>query len=722
MENFPKIAVLLFFSLCLSIFFKIPILRQVLGFLWLSLIPGYALLRILNLENYEDTSYRVVFSAGSGLAIIMLFGFIFNAISITFNLVRPLSSIPFITVLGCLTFALLLLGHKNERKKQKITSPNFGIELADVSQILVLVTLPILGIIGALYHNISLLLLMMVGVALLTIISILLERWTPSKLFSLTIVACSIALLFHTALISKHLMGVDIFMEFYVFSQTKAEEIWIPPGNISWYSLIDDLRSLLSVTLLPTVGTAILGIEGENFFKIFYPMVFSMVPLALYIMYKQQVNLKIAFLSTMVYISLPTAFYGIEPLALCRQMLGQLFLVLSAILMVDKKLVLWKKKILLIILASALISTHYSLAFILLMYTMTFYIIPRVPLYFLQIRKKLGCRTINFAIILLFTALIFSWYTYISSSPLNHLLSSFNRIATTFIRDFSKPEARGFGGALSALSPFVPTSTVGLIHKILVYTHFFFIGIGIMVMMIKPKEFNVSYEYQLLSFANAVLIALVLIIPHLGTTFNATRFYAIAIMFLAPFYVLGGLFLTSSIIRITNNLKKINTEKLSLHIVTFVLITTFLFQVGFINHITNDYPYSYPLDLNRKEMSNRLEIKVLTHSLYFLDQEVISAEWLAKTMSANLQVYADWSSQSSVLKSYAILPDYRMIQITNNTKPNSKTYIYLKYITTQLGLISLPNGALLNSSDALPAIVSYNVIYSNGISDIYYVP
>jgi len=722
MLSFPKTAVLLFFFFFLSILFNIPIIQQILGFLWLTLIPGYAFLRILKLDEWGLLDL-VVFSAGLGLAIVMLSGLIFNGVSLALNFPQPLSAIPFAVTLGGLTLVLLLLGWKQERKKPESTFTKVRIKLADIPQILALATVLALSITGALYKNTSFLLLMMIGVSLLIAISVLSERWIPSKLFPLVIASCAVALLFHTALISKHLMGVDVFLEFYVFSQTKARGVWIAPGNLLQYSLTDDLNSILSVTILPAAGTAVLGIDGETFFKLFYPIVFSIVPLALYKMYQQQVDIKIAFLSTMLYIAVPTVFYGIEPLALCRQIIGQLFLVLSLTFILDKKLVSWKKKILLIPLVSALITTHYSLAYIFLFYAVIFYAAPHALFW---LREKLDRQTLSLAMLLLIIAITFSWYTYVSSSPLNHMLDSFNRIANWFSRDFSSPEARGFGGSLSSLSPLAGTSIAGLTHKILVYIQFLFIGIGVAVVAIKPKAFGVSSEYRLLSLASGTLLMLCVGVPNLATTLNPTRFYAIVIMFLAPFFVLGGVFLFSVIVRfvskVLRNFRRKSVGKLGLYMVTFVLIALFLFQVGFVNHVTNDYPYSYSLDLDRKEMSNDISIRITTHNLYFLDQEVRSAEWLGRTAGAGLKVYADWSSQRSVLKSYATLPDYRMIQITNDSEPESQTYIYLKYITTQLGLVSLASGGYLNSSTALPTITSFSKVYSNGISDIYSVP
>ena len=721
MYSYSKTVILLFFSLILSILFDIPILRQVLGFLWLSLIPGYAFLRILNL-NELDLLEIIIFSAGSGLAITMLLGLILNNVFPCLGLSRPLSTVFITATLTSVTLLLLLIEWKMKRKNSANIFLNLKIEGAFIPQLIALTAVLILSIIGALYKNVFLLLTMIICVSILMAISVFSERWISPKLLPLVIASCSAALLFHTVLISKHLMGVDIFLEFYVFRQTEAGGAWIPPRSTLGYSLIANLNSILSTTILPTVGTKVLGIEGEAFFKLFYPAIFSIVPLALFKMYRRQFGIKTAFLSTLLYVSLPTAFYGIEPLALCRQIIGILFFILSLMLILDREMVSSKKNALLFLFVSALITSYYSLAYLFLFYIVFFYFAPYAAL---LLRRKSYRQTFGLATLVLIATMVFAWYIHVASSPLNNLISSLSRIARMFTIDFGKPESRGFVGAVSSLNPFIIRSPVGLIHKILIYTQFLFIGLGTMVLAIKPKMFDVSFEYKQLSLASATLLLLCILVPNFSLTLNPTRFYAIAILFLAPMFTLGGLFLAGLVVNcasnIFHNFKRINEGKLGTCIVTFVLIATFLFQVGFVNRITNDYPYSYPLDLDRKEKTNDLSIKTTTHSLYFMDQEVCSSEWLAKTAGVSLKVYADWNSHYSVLKSYALLEDNRMVDITNHTMPESQTYIYLKYITTQLGLISIPSG-YLNHSDALPNLTSFNKIYSNGISNIYFVP
>jgi len=340
-----------------------------------------------------------------------------------------------ITVSG-LTLILFLL---NYRRKDKGARPlSFGKEnVTTILQICLLFVLPVLSIIGALYRNTSPLLLMILGVAVLCVVSIFSDRLIHGKIFTLAIASASIALLLHTALISKYFMGSpDGFLEFYVFKLTEIGGCWHTPGPIISYSLIDNLNSLLSITILPTTYTAMLRIDGEVFFKLFYPLVFSLVPLALYKMYEKQTDKKVALLSVIFFISASITFYGLEPLSLARQIVGQFFFILSMFLMVENKLALGKKRVLLIIFAAALTVSHYSLAYIFLFYIVSLFVLSRIHIPLYRKEHTHVAKILSPSLILLLIALTFSWYIYVSDSPLNQLLNSVHRIIDNFNSDF----------------------------------------------------------------------------------------------------------------------------------------------------------------------------------------------------------------------------------------------------------------------------------------------
>lgn len=729
MDNSVKLVIILYTLTCVSVGLDIAPLRQIFGFLYLSFIPGYLFLKILKLDEVDHLE-TVLFSIGLSIAFLMFLGLLVNWIFPAFPSM-PLSTFPLMIAISGLTLILLLLSYRQKDKEAKTVS--FGkVNLVNVLRIFLLSMIPVVGIVGALYHDIAFLLLMILGVAVLCAVCIFSDRLIPRKIFPLVIVLISIALLLHTALTSKYFMGYDVFNEFYVFKLTEIQGSWHAPGLVTSYSLIDTLNSILSVTILPTIYTAVLKIDGDIFFKLFYPLVFALIPLALYKMYEQQTGRRVAFLSVFFFISISTTFYGIEPLSLNRQIIGQLFFILSIFLIMEKKMAIKKKRVLLILFATALILSHYSLAYIFLFYILFLFIFPRITrarANFPYLKEYSHIAQIfSTSLILLLIALTFSWYMYVSDSPLNQLLSSVNRITNFFVSDFFRAEAR-FTPAVSSLLPTATSSLIGIIHKALIYLEHFFIGIGTIVLIIKPKEFNLYPEFRLTAITSFLILALCFVVPNLALTLNTTRFYSIVIPFLTPLFVLGCDFLLRFIGKFVTlrlpKLSKITIKNLGVYVACCVLILTFLFQVGFINHVTSDYPYSYSLDLDRREKSSQLSIKVETHSLYFLDQEVFSAKWLMANMNSTSKVYADSNSLETFLRCYALLSEGRMLPITNETKLESQTYIYLKYLNVRIGVISERMGGaytFFNTSDVSPILADCNKIYSNGDSDIYFTP
>lgn len=718
MDSSLKLVMFLYILTCVSVGLDITLLRQIFGFIYLSFIPGYLFLKILKLGEI-DRIETVTFSVGLSIAFLMFLGLLLNETSLTFNLSRPLSTIPLMVTVSGLTLILFLPSYRRKDKEAKSLSSEKA-NVATILQICSLSVLPAFSIVGALYHNTSVLLLMILGVAVLCAASIFSGRLIPAKIFPLAIASASIALLLHTVLVSKHLMGSDVFSEFYGFKLTEIRGYWHAPGPVLSYSLTDALSSILSITILPTIYTTILRIDGEIFFKLFYPLIFSLIPLALYKMYEQQTGRKVALLSVLFFISTPVVFYGGEPLSLNRQIIGQLFFILSMLLIVEKKLDLWKKRVLLVVFGTALTLSHYSVAYIFIFYIIAIFVFSRIPIF--SYRKV---TILSLGLTLLLIALTFSWYIYVSDSPLNQLLHSFRRIVSWFGADLFRSEAR-VQPALRSLSPTTTTTLIGTIHKGLIYLEHFFIGIGIIVLTIKPKKFRLDSEFRLAAIVSMAILLLCFGIPNFAPMLNMTRFYSIIVPFLAPFFVLGGTFLLRLIGKfvapLLSKLGKVGVKNLGLYIVTCVLIASFLFQVGFVNHVTGGYPSSFSLDLDRREKSSDLSIRVTTHSRYFLDQEVFSARWLQENVNPTSKVYADWNSRFTVLRSYALLPNDRILQITNDTTLESRTYIYLKYVNIRVGVISTASSGFFNTSDISPILANCNKIYSNGYSDIYHVP
>jgi len=266
----------------------------------------------------------------------------------------------------------------------------------------------------------------------------------------------------------------------------------------------------------------------------------------------------------------------------------------------------------------------------------------------------------------------------------------------------------------SSLSPFNPTTIDGNIHKILIYIQHIFIVIGFLFIFLnkiykRNIAKNIFDKYMLITLFNSILLLFIIIIPNISLSLGMKRFYQIIIPLLSPFLIIGCQY----------TFQKIKIEKHYKKFIVFILLMSYLFQVGLINYITNDYPYSYILDLERKKNSNDTNILMTTYGYLNMEQDVFGAEWLSWYIDNTSMVYSDVGSITHVLKSYALLHDKRLKDISGLTESAETKYLYFKYLNTKLGIIP-SSQSVLNMSEMTPLINDSNKLYSNGGSEVLY--
>jgi len=249
---------------------------------------------------------------------------------------------------------------------------------------------------------------MIIIIVALYALSVSSTRLIPTKLYPLMIFAISIALVFHVSLTYKYIMGTDAPLEYYVFRLTEIEGNWRPPGPSIDPSSPARFNSMLSITILPTIYSVLLNTKGEILFKVFYSFVFSLVPLTLYRIYERQTGRLAALLSALFFISSPIVFYGVEPLGLNRQIIGELFFALSIFLLLHKEIATRKRRLLLIVFGAALVVSHYSLSYIYLTYVVFIFTMSKI--------KGDSDKALDGVMVFSFFVITFSWYMFVSSS------------------------------------------------------------------------------------------------------------------------------------------------------------------------------------------------------------------------------------------------------------------------------------------------------------------
>lgn len=706
----PIVHLLLYIAIGLNIF----VFRQITVFIYLSFIPGFVLLKILRLKETSIVD-TILFSVGLSVAFLMLVGLLINELCLTLGISQPLSTIPLTITLSLSTLVLFFVGYKKDLTENLGSiGRNFTELKAILAQSIILVLPVLLGILGASYINQPISLLVIIAIAALFALGVFFNRLISWKLYPLVIFAISMALAFQLLLTSRYIIGYDAQREYYVFRLTSINGYWhfLPVGINSAEAV--NLDSMLSVTILPSIYSALSNISGEIVFKTFYPFVFSLVPVTLYRIFERQIGKSASFLSTLFFISGQIVFYGVEPLSLNRQIVAEFFLVLSIFILLEKKISVAKRRVLLIVFGAALVVSHYSIMFVYLFFVFSIYAISKF--------KGHSDKVLNSTMVILLSFMAFSWYS-LSVSPLNSLSEVFKSVFSRFFTDISSPAARSSG----IFAPHPILTFASMIDWVLFYTAHFFILVGILLLLFKPAKTQLDPKYRTVAILSAVLLFLCVAVPNIAPALNFSRFYAITILFLAPCFVLGGETLVGILgyvsKRVTGRRSMSNTcKQISTVLLCAVLIGYFLSQSGFINSVTVASPLSFSLDYNRIRAStdpNSLN-SIAFYGAYIVEQDVFGAAWLSKNRVESSMIYADYVSGDNVLTSYGLIPRQQISSLTNTTILEQGGLIYLGQLNIMNGTMTTIT-ASFNTSEIYPLLKGTDLVYSNGDSKIWYV-
>jgi uncharacterized membrane protein len=710
----PLLALVLFHILLYAvIILNIPIIKQIIVFIYLSFIPGVALLRLLNL-NRTMIIEKILFTVGLSLAFLMFVGLIINELFFALHISMPLTSTPLLISLSFLTLVLSIVAYRQDLTTNQNRNDNF-LNIKDLAPKSVLIIPLILGVVGSLYTNVYVLSLMIISIVILFGLSIFSNRFSSVMSFPTLIFLVSLALTIQVLLTSRYIMGFDANAEFYVFKITANSGHWtLLSTNNNLISTVN-LSGMLSVTILPTIYFSLMNCSGEVVFKSLYPFVFSLVPVALFAIYYRQFGKTASVLASIFFVSGSIVFYGVEPLSLDRQIIGTLFLALSILIIMNKSLSVGKRRLLLVVFGGALIVSHYSLFFIYLFIVISLYIILRI--------KKSQDNIVDFRSLLSLFIIGFYWYSY-TNSILAAIKDSLTHIYYNFVTDFSVTSSRGLSGLHPAGSNINFAGDIYWIFYILVNL---FLAIGVVRLLSgllrKNKKWSIDLKYQIMIIISGFILLLSLIIPNLAPSLNFSRFYAITLLILSPCFVIGGellVDLAATFVKRTTEKHFFEHIKKATKILLFaVIIGYFLTQSGFVNLVAGAAPLSFPLDYSRASSSSDPIIQKNFNSMYIPEQSALSASWLFSHKVDSVGVFPNDISGFHALVSYGLIPDNLIFIITNSTITLQSNYIYL-------GSLKIMNGAInssisFNASQISSLLNQNNLIYTNGISEIFYV-
>ena len=331
----------------------IPIIGEITSFISLLFINGVLILRILRIHglgNIENLSYSV----GLSITVVMILGMIIDIFYPLLGIQKPISLLPLMITFTLFTLLLCYLSYKRDGTYSRESSIDFVL----TNPLIFLLLIPLLTFIGTFlvnnYQNNIILILIYIIIALIPIL-VAFDKFITKKMYPTTIFIFSISLLFSYSLMSNYITGWDIHIEYYFSNLVVTNSYWN-------FSIPEFANAMLSLVIIVPIFSKISGLSVVGIFKIIYPIIYSLVPLSLYAVFKKQTNDKIAFFACFLFITVFMFFLEMPYLA--RQEIGELFFVLMIMLMVEKELGRNNLLILSVFFIFGLLGSHYSMDYI----------------------------------------------------------------------------------------------------------------------------------------------------------------------------------------------------------------------------------------------------------------------------------------------------------------------------------------------------------------------
>lgn len=366
-------------------------LRVIFSYISLTIIPGLLIMLMLKIRKVSPWEF-VVYTIGLSISFLMFAGLAVNWILPLVNITnKPLSLTPLLISFDIILSIFGLIAYKNnEDLSLKIKLPQLNL----ISKIFLIISIifPILSVLGAITLNNGgsnyLTMSMLGGVAAYVFLMVLLRNKLNENLYPWSILMMGMSLLLMYSLRSWFITGWDVHQEYRVFQLSKENLLWNMaklPGNA--------YNACLSISILPTVLSSYLNINDGYIFKVIFQIIYSFVPVTIFLFLKKYSNSVISYLASFFFMS---QFQFMQQMpALMRQEIAFMFFVLLLLILFETKLNVIIRNVIFLILGISMIVSHYSTAYIalfLLAFVYILYFLFRVTenrVFFTAIYQKL---------------------------------------------------------------------------------------------------------------------------------------------------------------------------------------------------------------------------------------------------------------------------------------------------------------------------------------------
>jgi uncharacterized membrane protein len=680
-------------------------LRQILCFLFLILVPGLLIMLCFKIRTVKFWEF-LVYTIGLSIAFIMFAGLAVNWTLPALNITdKPLSLYP---ILACFDIFLVTLGiiawFRNKYfDPVQLTGPK--LDALNNIFFIIPMTFPVLAILGAFLlnnHGSNILTMIMLGgIAVYILLLTIFRKKLNENIWPWALWLIGLSMLLSGWMRGWFVSGTDISLEYWVFQLTKENAFWSP------FLFNHAYNSMISLNIFPTILSNFILINDQFIFKLFIPILFSIISIIIYLISKKILTTIFCFLAGILFLSLPDFlnWYAIP----IRQEIAFIFFSLMVLILLEKQIGSTIKKGLFVIFGISMILSHYSTSYIALAIFLLSYFF--IFLYKQDEKKKIKkgklypskksefyLKGLLVLLLLLFGFLWYSQVTPIANGLFNFVGRSISHLGNLFSSDnwqggtddpilgfFKKPKIIDFIGeykdnlikydlsnTLTGFSKekYIQYQINYLPSKILNYNTLFFnfsmisyylkqiiskffqlfILFGLFYLI---KNKNIGNDIKNIFMGASLIVFLFLFIPFFSIEYSLTRFILQILIILSSISLLGG--------KVLLNKLKYSTIWLSL-----LLILLFLLFSGFIPQIVGG-------DAAKMQLNNfggDYDLHYMTYSDFF------GINWLENN-KGNFELYADATANQKI-NSYA--GELNIMNINPNLIPNTiskESYVYL---------------------------------------------
>jgi len=707
-----------------------PYLRPVIGFVFISLVPGMLTLCALKFRAQSMTEL-LVYSSGLSLSFAMLLALFANIVYPVIGIKQPISLMPLLATMTVVS--LLLLAASLKRPMDEVlVSEEPRISQLHLSYGLLLAMLPVASFFGTHMVNISgNSILLQVLLLIISIIPITAAFGKlPSDVYHFATYNIALAMIFHISLIGPGLNGFDIHEEYYTARLVLDSSYWNP--NLAHF-----YNSVLSVQLLAPLYSIICRMKLEEVFKVIYPFLLAEVPLLVYLTAERKSDRRTAFLAAFFLISLVGFF--VEMVYILKQQIAHIFIALLAHLMIDGSKASSGTRVMTLTFFVTLVLSHYLASLVLLAVFASSWL-GRLLWKMLQQRSDLRSpkteltpcsnRVITPALLLIGTVLWLSWYIYNSSSivfaqgvlRIDLLL----RTVVYFLDVAGTPFfTLGFSSARTPLRE---------VTRILYLVFTVLIAVGLLRALLYRQEgrgVGRNDEYLFCSLVSFVLSIAVWLTPWVTASINPNRMFQLTTIFLALYCAQGAVdtqrLLLKTWHRLRTGILRFDACQ-ALRPFSVAVAMSLLLNAQFFMQIASDNPTSIALSQNVIRFGDDVS-KVDFYTQYVTAEEIFSARFLSRFMVKHAAVFGFYSDiRIHALVSSGLLHKDRVHALGRTgtelvNEGGALSYVYLRYINTvyKLGTATfdpLTRKPSIFDLKEVRLLDKANKVYANGGSEI----